>query len=463
MPGNVDRQRHGMNDPQPKNPNKDTLSTRSAAFNPGGRIARIFGIGRSITTFLVAQGIVQVIGFLSGFFLLRWMELKDYAAFTLVFGIQGLMLGFVDLGFSQSIVTLVGSRSNNPDVVGRYVAAARALRRRMMPWVIAGGGLLFLGMGLRQEIAPPTIAVLFALAVACLHASTTNNLYGWPLVIKQDMVFVHRVYIWIASLRFAAYALLHWLSALGAVTALALNGLLLWLQSYAVRQRATLIIREPAIASSEATAGRVEMLAYIRPQVPVMLFFYVQSQIIILLIAAFGSTKALAEVGALMRLNALIAVIPAFYGWFVQPYFARISVSDVASRLAVVLALAACALGAISAVGFLFPEPFVWLLGFRYEHLDAEVGVTLAGACAGAYGGLLYSVIMARKWIFWDTILWIAGLSLGMQGLLLAIVDVSTARGAMVVLLWGNVGIVTAYAVVCARGLARDRIDGESA
>ena len=408
--------------------------------------------------FFLAQGLLQVLMAVGGFLLLRWMPVGDYAVFTLAFAIQSAMIAFCDVGFSGAIVPLVGPRVHDRAAIGAYVAAARRLRLQLLPFVLAGGLAAFWAMGARQQLSLGTIGGLYGLVGITLWFNATTVLYGGPIIIRQELRCLHATQNIMGVIRVAGYAVGHATGWLGSVFALGLNMLLNGGLAAVLRHHGRPTFDEPPGDAPAAVAARQEIIRFVRPQVPVMVFNAVQGQIVIFLVSVFGSGAALAETGALTRLNLMFAVSPYLFGWIVQPYFSRISSGLVSRRFWQIVLGGGGVLALAPAVGFIFPAPFLWLLGPHYQHLRLEVGLFLLAGAVGAAVGLVSTLSVARRWIFADAIIWIAALTVGLQVAAVTLGNVTQPAGAIAVMIAGNTGSLIAYLVLALRGQRRDTL-----
>lgn len=406
--------------------------------------------------FFLAQGLLQVLMAVGGFLLLRWMSVTDYAVFTLAFAIQSAMIAFCDVGFSGAIVPLVGSRVQDRAVIGAYVAGARRLRLWLLPFVLVGGMVAFAVLGFRQQLDPLLMVGLYAMVAVTIWWNAISVLYGAPVVIRQDLRYAQGAQLIMGALRVAGYALGHVTGWLGSLFALALNMVLNGGMAAAMRHRGSPVFDEPPGDAPAAVAARREILRFVRPQVPVMIFNSVQGQIVIFLISIFGSGAALAETGALTRLNLMFSVAPYFLGWIVQPYFSRIEPRLVPRRFWQITVVGLAVLTSAPLVGYLFPTPFLWLLGPHYAHLRLEVGLFLLAGAMGAGVGLVSTLMIARRWIFADAIIWIALLTVGFQAAVIALGNITHPAGAIAVMIAGNTGSLIAYLALAVRGQRRD-------
>jgi hypothetical protein len=209
---------------------------------------------------------------------------------------------------------------------------------------------------------------------------------------------------------------------------------------------------EPPAHSAAVATARREILRCVRPQVPILAFNAVQGQIIVFLISVFGNGAALAATGALSRLNLMFSVAPYFLGWIVQPYFSRIDERLVPRRFWQLTLGSGGVLALAPLIGFVWPEPFLWLLGLNYGHLRLEVGLLLLAGSIGTAVGLVSTLSLSRHWIFSDAILWVAPLTVGFQVLAIGSFDVTQPAGAITVVVAGNTGSLVAYLALAMRG-----------
>lgn len=410
-------------------------------------------------TFMAAQGLLQAIMAVSGFFLLRWMEVEEYALYTLAFSIQGAMVNFSDVGFTSAIVPMVGQRVNDPQVVGAYVAAARWLRRVLLPVGLIGGGLALMVLGRRLQIAVVPGIALYALAAAGVWFNATMAVHSAPLLMRQDLGYLHAVQNAGAGTRFGGLALGHFAHWIGSVYVFAINTAVSVAQALFVHRRSEGLVRTPPMNSPEVRAARREILRFVRPQVPILLYHSVQGQIMVFIISITGTATALADIGAVSRLNQLFAFAPYLSSWIVQPYFARLDPMKASRRFFQVLGLVGGALAMVPLAAAILPQPFLWLLGHHYDHMRWEAPLMLLCATIGTTNAVLVAMCFARRWIRDDAVLWSAGLITTGQVIGVMINDVSRPLGTLLVILYGSVGGFIAYFALAMRGRHRELKD----
>ena len=391
---------------------------------------------RLLTQFVSGQIAVQGLNFLTGFLLLRWLSITAYAEFSVAFAFQSTLGMLIDLGFSNSIVALVGDRGGDSAVVGKYIRSARHFRNRMFALMFCVSLVAFPLVTRHQHWPPLTKLLLFG-AIACSVFFQGWGMYAAPLLIGGRVKEYYQTQTFSAAVRllccfalFEASALAAWTAAWVAAAALALTGLL-------YRQKSNQLAVEPA--QSDPLFNR-EMVQYLLPLMPVAVFTALQGQVVLLLISCFGKTETVASVAALGRIGQLFLILGAFNSVVVEPYFAKIDSVRLGIRYLQSVTAAVGISVLIAFGGFLFPKPLLWLLGSKYQSLGGYVSWIVAIACVNYIAGALFAINSARKWRYW----WYACLEipliLAAQATALLLTHVGTIQGAIIFSLLTNIG-----------------------
>jgi O-antigen/teichoic acid export membrane protein len=338
-------------------------------------------------------------------------------------------------------------------VVGGYVAAARWWRRLLLVSILPLGAVAFWFVVQRQGWTWHEGTILYVCIAMTLISAGVTAWASAPLLLQQRLGVVYAVSSASTLLRLAGCGVLHAAGLLDAVTLTVLGAAVSAASAQCYWKAARRDIDEPRRSQA---AVRTEIGRYVAPLVPLAVFYAVQGQLATFMIAWFGQAQQIAEVTALGRLAQLFAFLSALFSAVVMPYFGRVEAGVFLRRYRLVVA---CVLGLaaiLSAVAFVLPEPLLWLLGRRYDHLLREVGwVVLAGSLSFA-AGAISSVHAIRKWVFWrGTAQYIVCVTVA-QGLFMAFVPLDTT---LHVLLLGVVASATsllAQVPIAWMGLARD-------
>src|SRR3979411_3067246 len=86
---------------------------------------------RIVGNFAVVQGVVQLIGFCSGILLVRWLDQREYAYFTIANTMQGTISLLADIGVSVGLVSIGGRVWQDRHRFGELINTGLSLRKRL--------------------------------------------------------------------------------------------------------------------------------------------------------------------------------------------------------------------------------------------------------------------------------------------------------------------------------------------
>lgn len=351
-----------------------------------------------ISVFLAGQGSVQILNLIVGFLLLHWLSVEAYAQYSVAFGFQTTIGTLIDLGFAGSIVALVGDRASDKKVVGTYVRSAKHFRNRLFMIIIPVAAIAFPLVLSKQNWSWSTQVLLFASIVSSLFFQGLLSYYSAPLLINQRLRQFYQPQIIGSFGRIVLCFLLYLTSILTAWTAAWVNSAIVVVTSLLYSKAAKPLITEPS--SSDPKYNR-EMLRYLSPLFPGIVFAAFQGQISLLIITLFGQTKSIAEVAALGRLGQLFFILAAFNSVVIEPYFAKLARQYLVKRYFQVLGGAIVIATALCAIAFLFPDPLLWVLGSKYQNLRVETGWIVVVACINYVQGVMWTIHSSRRWLYW--------------------------------------------------------------
>lgn len=374
-----------------------------------------------LLAFFLGQPAVQMLNIATGFLLVRWLDVEQFAMLGIALAFQSTVAQLTDLGFTGSIVALAGSRGQDPAVLGGYLRSARHWRSRMQGVTLLVAAVVFPWIVWSQPWSAAIKGLLFfTIALGVLFQAW--SMYGAPLLVHRALGRYYAPQILGAVFRLAACAALNAAGLLSAWVAALLTALVLGYTGLSYRRSARGYIREPEGGRPEYHA---EMLRYLSPMLPGVVFASLQGQILVGIIAVFGSTRNIAEVSALGRIGQIFVILGAFNAVFVEPYIARVPRPILLRRYLQILGAALGIAIVIAVVGFLFPQPLLWLLGRNYAGLEREIGWVVLTASISYIGGVMWTMHAARKWVFWwGTVVYIATLLIT-QCLCIAYMDLS--------------------------------------
>lgn len=382
-----------------------------------------------------AQGMVQGLGFLSSLIIVRSLDPREYAIYTITAAGLGTMTVLTDSGVGNSVLALGGTVWRDPLRLGAVIATGIRLRRRFSLMALAAGIPLMLVLMRVQGVSWSESALAAASIVPVFLATVTNHMFESVPRLHQRLAPMQALQV-IANLgRLLAVAGVVTLWPLAAL-ANAVTAVPQWWANLRLRRLAAGMAdwRQPADPQIEERIS-----AQVRRATPGVLYYAFSGQLSVWLIAIFGKSSAVAAVGAVGRLAMVMNVLGTAFSILALPRFARIPAEDglrVRSRYVqaqLLLAAASCLpLGLL----VLFPGPTLALLGPHYSGLQYEAllmglnGMATV-VCGAAYGLGASRGIIASPALTLPT-------SLLLQVLLILALPLNTAAG----VIW--VGILSA-------------------
>lgn len=379
---------------------------------------RVFG-------FVLGQGLVQFLNLITGFLLIRWLSVNEYAAYSLVSGFQGTVCVLVELGLGGSIVALVAGRTDK-HMVGGYIRSARFYRNRFLLFMVPAIAITFAMLAARQGLDPWMIALLLTGILAALYFESWTAYYTVPFLIHQELRRYYRTQAITSGFRLAGSAILHVASVLSAWVAVIVNTTAIAIQGWVYRRDARRHIVEPLRA--DPLKNR-EMLDYIRPMIPGTIFFAIHGQLTVLLISCFGKSQEVAEVGALGRLGQMFLLLTAFNSVVIAPNIANISRERLALRYVSFLVGAIAVCLTLMTLTLWQPEALLWIIGPTYMHLKIELAWSIGASCLAYICSVMWTMHAARKWTFGWCVRAYIMIVVAVETCGIAFMDLSSAAG----------------------------------
>ena len=370
--------------------------TESLSFAPQHN--RVRRITKLVFGFFAGQGALQGITIIIGLFLIRALSVSDYARYGLASGFQATTSILMDLGCASTIIPLVGERALDPDVVGRYVRGARALRNQAF-WILSPiASVIFLVITHRQKWPLAIQIALLASVLLALYSGGALSYFSAPLYLHRRLRDFYMPQSIAGVFRLLLYVALRAVGALNSWTAAGLNALNITVNAKLLEAKAHNLLRWP---TADDPAIQKEIRNYVLPASPAIILGAFHGQVALFLIGIFGSTVSIAEVAALARLGLLFNVLMTFNIVIVEPHTARLHRGRLLQTYLRFIAIAMVCSAALVAFSFALPSVFLLLLGPKYGQLRGLIGWVVLTACINYIAGLLWIMNRSRRWVFW--------------------------------------------------------------
>ncbi|HEY2614997.1 MAG TPA: hypothetical protein VGI42_04760 [Chthoniobacterales bacterium] len=391
-------------------------------------IRRALHRARVVGNFAVVQAGVQMIGFLSGILLVRRLEQREYAYFTIANTMQGTINVLADIGISIGLVSIGGRIWQDPHRFGSLINTALGLRRKLgLVAIILVTPILYF-MLVKNGASVVYTAILIGAVLFGLLVQLSLGVLAVVPRLRSDVGVIQKIDITGAIARLLVLVALMYLF-LNAGLAVVVGSATLLLQYWMLHRYVAGVVD---LSAAENAQDREAMRGFIRNQAANAAFFCLQGQITVFLISFFGHrVTSVAEVGALGRLAMIFAVLSNLLTNVFAPAFAR---CQNARKLrwqyaAIIGGVAAFSLAVIAVAAF-FPDAFLFVLGSKYSHLQKELLLMVAGAVASALTGTFWALNASKAWIAGS---WLyIPLTLATQIALIPYTDFSSVRGVLI-------------------------------
>ena len=358
---------------------------------------RIRTVAGFMTGALAAQGLSAITGLL----LTRWLSVDDYAIYTVLAILTGaltvLTMGGVNIAFSTIVGRIWPDRQRAAEVLAACRRERHLISAVVLPFFLAIASWLLLKAG-----APVWLVVaLLSLLVIQWFVELKSHITDQVLLFANRAPRLQSLEAALGAARLASVALLHVLNGVSIllVTLLAVIGAALrvpFVQKWA-RQ-------EIPMDTAKATApDRKEIRSVTVRQLPVELYYCIQSQVPLFLLAAMSVPAATASFGALGRLAQLFVPFSMLVSAFAIPRFSqtrqRVLPAFMAwSLLGLVPGLVLVVVAAAA------PSLLLLLIGPNYAHLQREVLIASIYSATVILSMTMWRLAANRGWNRWTLV-----------------------------------------------------------
>jgi O-antigen/teichoic acid export membrane protein len=428
-------------------PQVELLTTKgSAPIKRGRKAAQI------VAKFLFGQGAAQTATILANLLLVHTLSTEAYAQFSLATAFQTVFTVLMDLGFASTIVPMVGQNREDAALLGRYVRSARHLRTILF-WILSPiAAVGFLVIANRHHWTPGIQILLLASILVSLYYAGKVSYLSAPLFIFGRLKEYYLPQVITGTGRLLSYIVLSLAKGLNAWTAAGLGAMNIVLNGFLIQKTSKKYFEWPKHESPETDR---ELIQYILPATPAIIFSAFQSQISLFLISIFGGTSYIAEVAALSRIGQMFLIAITFYTIVVEPYTARQSFDRLKRVFLEFILIATAAFIPLILLSFFWPKPFLWILGAKYQGVEGVMGPYILSACINSIAALVWIMNRARKWVFWSGSVLEIALLMAVQITFLIGIGVRTTHQAVLFNLVSSLCYLVAHAYVTVLGFTK--------
>lgn len=344
----------------------------------------------------MTQVVVQILAFASGILVIRFIAPEQYALYTLANTFIGALGVLANSGITSGALSQGGRVWADKERLGAVIVTSISLRKRFAIISSVFVFPVFVWLVLKHNSSLLESSLLVAAVFFTFYSSLTNSIYEIAPKLHQRAGGIGKIRA-VAAL-FRLILLFPVLSiraqAFSALFAGALS------QFWANRQLKKIGSRYVDWNQNVDANLREETLGIVRKVIPGSIYYCISGQLAVLLISIFGSTTAIADVGAVGRLAQVLTFFSALANVVLIPRFAKIQNN---SRLMFAfwgLFLAAGFFGSgIFVLSLFFEKQLLWILGSSYSGLEKELVLAVTGGIFSLLNALAYQLGYCRGWI----------------------------------------------------------------
>lgn len=405
------------------------------------KYARLFRYSRLVSISALAQGLLQIISFVSGVLVIRLLPTHEYALYTLANTMLATMILLADSGVSTGVMAQAAKVWDNNDRLGAVLATGFALRKKFALVSVLAAFPALLYLLLHHGYSWGTSAMICISLVPACMAGLSGTLLEVVFKLRQDILPLQKIQVLNNLARLALIAGLLTIFPWAFIAILAAGIPQLW-ANRRLKESSLVHVNWQQLPDEVV---RKEILFIVKRALPGAVYYCLSGQITIWLISVFGNYTAIAQMGALGRLAMALSLFSVLFSTLVSPRFARLPPNkEVLLKLFLNIMFGLLLLTLlITGFTWLFPEEMLWVLGKNYAGLNMELLLYVTDSCLGLLWGSAYILGATRGWNIHPAFSVTVSIGSIIAGVLL--IDVSTVKGVLFLNLFVSIIQVLMY------------------
>lgn len=342
------------------------------------------------------QILIQLFSLISGILIVRMVSTEEYAWYTVVNGMLGMMSAFSDGGITTGVMAIGGRFHDNDFKLGIVINTGMTLRRKFSTFIL----LVFIpiiyylllrnGASHFKSISIVLVTIpLFLLSIDNSLLESIPKLKNLILelqTVRTKMSFI-RCFAIVGTLVILPYAAL-------------INGVNALVQYFNNKELKRLSEGYATCNTEIDNEIRSEILKLVKRSMPGVLYMSFAGQIQILIMSFLGTTKNIASLGAISRVNLLLAAFSTVFATIVGPTFSRYRDSEkvLSSFIKFSFFLLIFSVILFSMVSF-FSREIVFVLGEKYLGMESEMSINFIAGLLSFMAGCFHVMYSSRGYV----------------------------------------------------------------
>lgn len=357
---------------------------------------KILEWGKLISVTGAAQILVQVVGFISGILVIRFLPVEEYALYTLANAFLGTIAVLGDGGISAGVLSQGGKEWQNKKKLGAIVATGLQMRKKFAVYSLLLTLPILAFLLLKNGASWLTVFLIVITLIPAFYAELSDSLLDIVPKLHQDIPALQKNQVVVGFGRLLLTVSLVFIFPF-TFMALIANGLPRIYGNHKLKK-----IAAPFITPQTPDIHvKREIYRTVKRILPGAIYFCLSGQITIWILSIFGNTSSLAQLGALAKFGVALSIIGTMVSILIVPRFARQKEKKpllFRYYLQIVTAVFILLFGTTLTTS-IFPDKVLWILGKNYINLETELLYVIIGSGIGILCGVMVSLNMSRNWI----------------------------------------------------------------
>ncbi|MFT4061221.1 MAG: hypothetical protein QM642_02570 [Edaphocola sp.] len=358
---------------------------------------KIFNFSKLLGSTFVVQGLVQALGMLVGFYIVRKLSVQEYAYYTIANTVLGMMSVISDCGISTSVYSQGAKVWQDRKKLGAVVHTGIAFRNKFALIAVAISLPVLAYMLHRQGAGIFTIIVISLALLPAFVATLTDSLYEVVPKLHQELKVLQTNQVWVALLRLfiAGVALFvfpfTWIALLS-------NGLPRIFGNMKLRG---IVKKNADITQPEDVNVKKETIRIVKRMAPGAIYYALSGQISLLILSFVGKSANIAEWGALGRYSVVFTLFTTVIHMVLVPRYSRKhnTYSALLKTSHQILFVTISLVAVVIILGNYESDFLLSLLGKKYKGINhALLLVMISGGISCVYN-ILYNLYHCKGWI----------------------------------------------------------------
>jgi O-antigen/teichoic acid export membrane protein len=354
-------------------------------------------LGKLVSITGGSQIVIQIISFVCGIFIIRNFTIAEFAFYTIANTMLGAMNILADGGIISGVIAEGGKVWQDKNKLGSVIVTGLNLRKKFAigSILIAGSLLIYL---LIQNNANWYYALLILMSlIPVFYANLSDSMLEIAPKLHQDLKPLQknqllanfgRLILTIPAVLFLPFTPIAIFAA----------GIPRIIANIKLKKISDKFASTNQHENSDVKKNIIRMVKRILPGDIYNIF---SVQITVWILSVVGSANAIAQVGALFRIGAVLALFNVLFNTIITPRFSRME-EDKKKLKANMIKIQFLLFGIGIVIVFftwLLNSQIIWLLGINYANLENELVLAIIILYLNIVENVIYTMCRGRGWV----------------------------------------------------------------